>query len=83
MMQGRRVAGRVRPATYEEWYHCITVDCGIELTPDVIAIRVAALQDGTDSGTRRLREMWGLPYVEQLVEWFEQAGREPPSAAAG
>ncbi|WP_238704527.1 hypothetical protein [Pseudomonas nabeulensis] len=34
----------VFPQTYEQWRHCITVECGIALTPAFIAQRLASSQ---------------------------------------
>ena len=30
------------PQTYDEWEHCITVKCGIPLTPAYVAGRITA-----------------------------------------
>lgn len=33
------------PKTYQQWYRCITEECGIPLTQAFIASRLAVLQD--------------------------------------
>ena len=41
----------VVPRTYEQWRHCITVDCGMALTPAYIEQRLHALRDDNDDAT--------------------------------
>jgi hypothetical protein len=66
----------VTPATYEQWRHCIEVQCGIKLTPDFVQQRLSALRDNGDYQTQRFLEMWGEPHLDQVVAWFEQARLE-------
>ncbi|MEM1196334.1 MAG: hypothetical protein AAGH57_09545 [Pseudomonadota bacterium] len=61
------------PNSYEEWEHCITVKCGVELTADYVAKRIAALQDGNDHYTRKYTELWGDAQRQQTLEWFREA----------
>lgn len=73
----------VIPDSYETWVECIVVRCGLDLTPAFIAARIAALRDPADAMTRRLAEMWGDAYVQQLIAWFERAGEEATGASRG
>ena len=41
------------PKTYQQWYRCITEECGIPLTQAFIASRLAVLQDPGHQETRR------------------------------
>lgn len=43
----------VIPRTYEEWKHCITVLCGIELTPAYVFERIEALSNLDEFSTQR------------------------------
>lgn len=64
------------PQNYDEWRHCITVKCGIPLTPEYIAERINSLQDGTDFRTRQFLEIYGQQYHQQVLAWFHQAEQE-------
>ncbi len=64
------------PATYERWRRCITVDCGLELTPAFIDARLAELRDPNAHHTRRFVEDYGETHRARVVEWFERARRE-------
>ncbi|MEM7176608.1 MAG: hypothetical protein AAGD47_02440 [Pseudomonadota bacterium] len=61
------------PTTYEDWEHCITVKCGIPLTAEFVAERIAALQDTSDYSTRRFIESWGEAHLNRTLEWFQEA----------
>lgn len=64
------------PNTFEEWKHCITVTCGIPLTPSYVEERIAALSDATDYHTQKFIERWGSAQHERTVAWFKQAADE-------
>ncbi|MEM8925335.1 MAG: hypothetical protein AAGD35_17670 [Actinomycetota bacterium] len=61
------------PQTFDEWRRCITVDCGIDLTPAFITMRLTALQDRSDAHTAQFAETYGDDYLQQVIEWFELA----------
>ncbi len=61
------------PTTYEEWEHCITVKCGLPLTRDFIAARIAALENPHDDHTRKFVATWGEPHRAQTLQWFREA----------
>ncbi|MEM0921899.1 MAG: hypothetical protein AAGF44_12180 [Pseudomonadota bacterium] len=61
------------PTNYEEWEHCITVKCGIPLTADFVAQRIAALDDPGDYHTQKFIERWGQAHHAQTLAWFRQA----------
>ncbi|MEM6972842.1 MAG: hypothetical protein AAF577_08550 [Pseudomonadota bacterium] len=61
------------PTTYEEWEHCITVSCGIPLTADFVATRIAALENENDYHTKRFVEVWGDGHRAQTLQWFREA----------
>lgn len=64
------------PRNYQEWQYCITVECGLELTPDYISQRITALQNASDHYTRRFVELYGSEYLEQVIKWFVQAQKD-------
>ena len=64
------------PENYEQWHHCITVECGIPLTPEFIAERLAIWRNEQLEETRRFRSLYGEDYLEAVIGWFEQAERE-------
>lgn len=64
------------PNSYAEWHHCITVGCGIALTPAYIEARIAELKRPNAAETRRFSELYGEAHLGRVVGWFERAGRE-------
>ena len=64
------------PNTYDAWKHCITVNCGIPLTPDYVQERLDALADDNDHSTQRFIERWGAAHHQRTVHWFEMAAKE-------
>lgn len=63
----------IRPTSYEEWKHCITVICGIPLTESYVRQRIEALHDTSDHMTSKFVELYGEPHLRQTIAWFEQA----------
>ncbi|MEM9057965.1 MAG: hypothetical protein AAGD86_10830 [Pseudomonadota bacterium] len=61
------------PTTYDQWHHCITVECGIPLTATYVAARIEALQDPRDFHTKRFIERWGSAHHAQTLAWFREA----------
>lgn len=63
----------VIPTTYQEWEHCITVECGIPLTAEYVAQRIEALQNMRDHHTQRFIERWGQEHHTRTLAWFREA----------
>ena len=61
------------PETYEQWHHCITVECGIELTGDYIAQRLKIWRDEKADETNRFRQIYGDTHWRAVIAWFERA----------
>lgn len=61
------------PTTYQEWEHCITVECGIPLTAEYIVKRIHALQDMDDYKTKKFIERWGTAHHARTLAWFREA----------
>ncbi|RJS93235.1 hypothetical protein [Salinisphaera sp. Q1T1-3] len=64
------------PRCYAEWHHCITVDCGIDLTPAFIGARLDALNNPADPGTQRFIRTYGPTHHQAVITWFEHARRQ-------
>lgn len=64
------------PENYEQWRHCITVECGIALTPEFIKQRLAVWRDEQLPETHRFRELYGDAYLQTVIGWFERAEKE-------
>ncbi|MEM9846097.1 MAG: hypothetical protein AAF965_14950 [Pseudomonadota bacterium] len=63
----------VIPTTYQEWEHCITVECGIPLTVTYVAERITALQNRDDHHTQRFLELYGEAHLSRTLAWFREA----------
>lgn len=61
------------PHNYEAWHHCITVDCGLELTPEFIKERITSLQDDKDFRTQQFIKLYGQQHRENILNWLQQA----------
>lgn len=61
------------PQTYQEWRHCITVDCELELTPSYIEKRLTALQNEKEHYTHQFIRLYGHDYLQVVIGWFQQA----------
>jgi len=64
------------PRSYGEWHTCITVDCGIALTPAYVKTRLAKLRDEDAAETRRFAKLYGEAHLRSVIGWFERAARE-------
>lgn len=67
------MASSIIPRNFDEWKHCITVECGLELTPDYIEQRIEALQTPNDHYTQQFTRLYGEQYLQQVLTWFTQA----------
>lgn len=61
--------------SFAEWHQAITERCNINLTPEYARSRIAALQDPLDKSTRDFTSKYGEAYLQQVIQWFEQAER--------
>ncbi|MFT3691027.1 hypothetical protein [Paenirhodobacter sp.] len=61
------------PQSYDEWEHCITVKCGIPLTSDYVAGRIAALENRRDFHTEKFIARWGAAHHARTLAWFREA----------
>jgi len=61
------------PQTYEEWRYCITVECGIALTPAFVRERLAVWSNPDAKETRRFAQLYGAAHLERVRQWFARA----------
>lgn len=64
------------PQTYEQWRHCITVECGIALTVPFITQRLSIWHNAESEETLWFRRLYGDEHWKAVTAWFERAGRE-------
>ncbi|MGL4608841.1 MAG: hypothetical protein ACRCYY_04020 [Trueperaceae bacterium] len=64
------------PKTFQEWQHCITVECGIALNAAYVAERVNVLSDPKHQETQKFTARYGEAHTQQVLSWFKQVGRE-------
>ena len=69
------------PETYEQWRYCITVECGIPLTPEFVAQRLIIWRDVEAEETLRFRRCYGDAHWKSVVAWFELAEVELGTAS--
>jgi len=63
------------PQTYEQWRHCITVECALALTPAFVKERLGVWRNAKAEETTRFRQRYGDVHWQAVVGWFEQAER--------
>ena len=61
------------PSRFEEWHHCITVECGIPLTADYITQRLTVWRNENLEETARFRRLYGDAHWRAVIGWFERA----------
>jgi hypothetical protein len=61
------------PQNYEEWRHCIVVECGLELTPSFIEKRISALKNNKEYYTQQFIHLYGQQHHQKVLGWFMQA----------
>jgi hypothetical protein len=63
----------VIPQTYEQWQHCITVECGIPLTRAFAEERLAVWANPGAEEARRFEQLYGAAHRERVRQWFAQS----------
>lgn len=63
----------VIPRSYNEWRHCIEVDCGIPLTPDFVSDRIEALTRSGSEEASRFARLYGNEHLQRVIGWFHAA----------
>ena len=70
------------PRTYAQWRHCITVECGILLSADFIAQRLAVWRNLQLEETLRFRRLYGDAHWQAVQRWLVQAAQEQKQEGA-
>ncbi|PVV22088.1 MAG: hypothetical protein B6D79_13380 [gamma proteobacterium symbiont of Ctena orbiculata] len=71
-----RYADEMFPSDYESWRYCIEGKCGQSLTPEFLQARIAILGDPHHEESRRFACLYGEPWREQVLAWFQRAADE-------
>ncbi len=58
------------PKSFEEWKHCIIVDCQINLTKEFAERRLAVYQNPESRETRKFISLYGQQHLDRVVHWF-------------
>ena len=61
------------PLSYEQWKHCIIVECGIPLTATFVDERIAAMSDVKNEYTRQFLNCYGKNHYDNTMRWLMQA----------
>ncbi len=64
------------PQSYEQWRHCITVECGISLTAEYVEQRLRVWRDEQAEETKRFRRLYGDDYWKFMTNCFERASAQ-------
>ena len=64
------------PNDYQEWRYCIEKKCGIPLTKTFVQDRLDSLKNASAADTMKFRKLYGDPYWQTVLDWFEKALRE-------
>ena len=65
----------VIPTTYEQWKHCITVECGIPLDKSFIDTRIQSLTNRQHEASRQFIRLYGESHYQNVLGWMKQAQR--------
>ena len=75
-VDNERYAEESIPSDYASWRYCIEVKCNLALTPDFIKARIAVFGDPQNEESQRFAKMYGDPWREQVLTWFQRAASE-------
>jgi hypothetical protein len=64
------------PQTFDQWKHCITVDCKINLTKDFVLQRLTVFQDTNNPETKKFESLYGKEYLQNIIHWFKKMANE-------
>jgi len=64
------------PDSWEQWRHCIEVDCRLALTPAFVAERRAELGDPSHFRTRQFIALYGDAHRLNVLAWFQRAAAQ-------
>lgn len=71
-----RYAAELFSSDYASWRYCIETKCGLALTPEYVKARIAILGDPHQEESQRFASLYGEPWREQVLAWFQRAASE-------
>lgn len=74
--EAEKYAEELFPSNYASWRYCIQVKCGVALTPEYLQARIAILGDPGHEESQRFTKLYGKPYHDQVLTWFQRAADE-------
>lgn len=72
---------QVIPQTFEQWQHCITVECGLALTRAFAEERLAVWNNPSADETRRFEQLYGPAHLARVAQWFARILERAPAPA--
>lgn len=60
------------PQSFEAWRHCITVDCGIALTPAFAKTRLTVYLNPDHPETKDFARRYGEQHLRNIISWLQQ-----------
>ena len=73
MANPQQQADDIYPLDFASWHHCIAVKCGVPLSADYVAERIAVLTDPGAEETQRFVRLYGEAWHQQVLTWFRLA----------
>jgi hypothetical protein len=59
------------PRTFDEWKHCIEVECQLRLTSDFVSERLRSLGNPVSEEAQRFIRIYGRKHWSRVVSWFQ------------
>ncbi len=72
----KRYAEEMFPSSYASWRYFIEIKCGLALTPKFIQALIAVFCDPHNEESRRSASLYGEPWREQVLSWFQRVAAE-------
>lgn len=60
------------PQTFEQWKHCITVDCKINLTKDFASQRLTIYADLNNPESQKFASLYGEGHLQNVISWLKK-----------
>ena len=64
------------PQTFDQWKHCITVDCKVKLTKDFALQRLTVYENINNVETKKFESLYGKEYLQSIINWFKKIVNE-------
>lgn len=60
------------PGNFEQWKHCITEECGIDLNPGFAGERLLVYTNPEHPETRNFVRLYGEEHLRNIINWFSK-----------